>query len=177
MSRAGCFIAHMRICLAVKQPVRHIHPLDLVDVILIPEYPRQKLFAGQVLCKFLFCRLFIQLKRNDILGLQFPLQTGLHRDRIITKRTDTRRCILICHDLAATGLADIDSKISFLILRKRIDRIGMPIHTRIRITRQFIIVCFQRFHLKFRITIRTLHLLGSAVKLNGAATTRTFISL
>ena len=62
-------ITHPRVCIGIKQPERHIHTLDLINMILIFENFRQQPLAGQVLHQSLFSSFFVQLKRDDQIGL------------------------------------------------------------------------------------------------------------
>ena len=55
--------------LGVKQPEGHIHTLDFVQMALLPEQLRQKLFPGHMLAQRLLGGLFVQLEGR------FPWET------------------------------------------------------------------------------------------------------
>ena len=69
-THAGGAIANLRIHIGIEKPKRNINSLDLINVVLILKNFRQQPLTGQVLHQPRFCRLFIQLERNDKIRLE-----------------------------------------------------------------------------------------------------------
>ena len=70
----------------VEQPERNVHALDLVDVVLILEYLRQKPLACQMLLKSRLCRVLIKLERDHKVGSERSRKLSHHYDGISAER-------------------------------------------------------------------------------------------
>ena len=60
-------IGEICLCFQIKYPKRNINTFDLVDMVLLFENTRQKLFAFEMFPVCFFCLFFVFLRWNDII--------------------------------------------------------------------------------------------------------------
>ena len=167
----------MGIRIGIKQPERDIHALDLVNMVLILKNLREQSFAAIMLHKRSFGRLFIQLKRNDIVRAQRTCELTHHHHGVAAEGAGRSGGGRIAHDLAAAGLAHIAAQILRFSLLPLTARRRFLLHIVGLLGFQGIVIALQSLHVKLGAAIRTFHLLRSAVKLDGTAAAWAFIFL
>ena len=146
-------------------------------MVLILKNLREQSFAAIMLHKRSFGRLFIQLKRNDIVRAQRTCELTHHHHGVAAEGAGRSGGGRIAHDLAAAGLAHIAAQILNFSLLPLTARRRLPLHIVGLLGFQGIVIALQGLHVKLGAAIRTFHLLRSAVKLNGTAAAWAFIFL
>ena len=121
-------------------------------------------------------RIFVKLKRYDIIRAQIPCELPCHNDGIPAKRAAGSPCALIRNNLPAAGRASINQDaVGFAVLPFILILTPLPLLFFVLFFFQLRIISFQRLYVKHGIAVGAFHLLRSAVKCNRTAAARAFI--
>ena len=174
---SGRTVTHLCLNIGIKQPEGNINPLNLINMILILKNLRQQSFAGQMAFQAFLRRLLIQLEGNQNIRLQRTRKLSHHNHGVAAEGARGCRRVFIAHNFAAAGLTYISTQSIGFALRPVIAGRRFPFHFICLFALQLLVIAFQCVHFKFRVAVRTLHLLERAVKCYCAATARAFIFL
>ena len=144
-------------------------------MVLFFENLRQQLFALIMPLQGFLCRLFVDLERNHVIGLQSAAHLPHHHDRVAAVRAGGRRRVFITDDLSAAGVAHVTAQRAFFALLPRAAGRGLPVHFVGLCVLNFFLVRGKRFGVKLRVAVRALHLLQAAVEFQAAAAAGAFV--
>ena len=159
--------AQLGIGIAVKEPEGHIHALDLVDVVLAAEHPGQQGLALEVFLQLCLGGLFVQLEGDDEVGPQGPGKLPGEDDGVAAEGAGGRRHGVVAHDLAAAALAAVSMQTGGLPFCPAAAG-GGPLHLAGLFVLQLLVIALERIHVELGVAVGAFHLLGGAVKLDGA---------
>ena len=121
------------------------------------------------------CRLFVDLERNHVIGLQSAAHLPHHHDRVAAVRAGGCRRVFITDDLSTAGVAHVTAQRAFFALLPRAAGRGLPVHFVGLCVLYFFLMRGKRFGVKLRVAVRALYLLNFTVKFHSAAAARTFV--
>ena len=108
------------------QPERHVHALDLLDVVTRREVVRQELLADVVFLQRLDRRIAVELERDDVIGFQHIGKLTGHDGVVATVRAVRDRRHLVDEHLAAARRAVERAKLLFgEIIPTRVAQVGV----------------------------------------------------
>ena len=111
--------------------------------------------------------LFVQLEGDDEVGPQRPGKLSGEDDGVAAEGAGGRGHGVIAHDLAAAALAAVSMQTSGLPFCPAAAG-GRPLHLAGLFVLQLLVIALEGIHIELGVAVGAFHLLGGAVKLDGA---------